>query len=41
MRTIHIRAHVDQQGQVTFRMPAELADQDVDLVVVFEPLQVG
>ena len=39
MRSLHIRAHVDKQGQVTFRMPPEFADQDVDLVVVFEPLK--
>ena len=38
MRSLHIRAHVDKQGQVTFRMPKEFANQDVDLVVVFEPL---
>jgi hypothetical protein len=30
---------VDKQGQVTFRMPPEFADQDVDLVVVFEALK--
>jgi hypothetical protein len=39
MRSLYIRAHVDKQGQVTFRMPPEFADQDVDLVVVFEPLK--
>jgi hypothetical protein len=37
MRSLHIRAHVDKQGQVKFRMPPEFADQDVDLVVVFAP----
>jgi len=39
MRSLHIRVHVDQQGQVTFRMPPEFADQDVNLVVMFEPLE--
>src|SRR5690606_20908168 len=39
MRSLHIRVHVDKQGQVTFRMPPEFADQDVELVVVFEPLK--
>jgi len=39
MRSLHVRAHVDKQGQVTFAMPSELADQDVDLVVVFEGLK--
>ena len=38
MRSLHIHAHVDKQGQVTFRMPSEFANQNVDLVVVFEPL---
>jgi hypothetical protein len=39
MRSMHVRARVDKQGQVMFRMPPEFADQDVDLVVVFEPLK--
>ena len=39
MRTLHVRVHVDKDSQVMFRMPREFADQDVDLVVVFEPLK--
>lgn len=39
MRSLHVRVHVDKEGQATFRMPSEFADQDVDLVVVFEPLK--
>jgi hypothetical protein len=39
MRSLHVRAHVDKQGQVTFKMRPELANQDVDLVVVFEPIK--
>jgi hypothetical protein len=39
MSSLHVRVHVDKEGQVTFRMPPELADQDVDLVVVFEALK--
>jgi hypothetical protein len=39
MRSLHVRVHVDKEGQVTFRMPQEFTDQDVDLVVVFEPLK--
>jgi hypothetical protein len=37
MRSLHVRVHVDKEGQVTFRMPSEFANQNVDLVVVFEP----
>jgi hypothetical protein len=39
MRSLHVRVHVDKEGQVMFRMPSEFANQDVDLVVVFEPLK--
>jgi hypothetical protein len=39
MRSLHVRVCVDKEGQVTFRMPKEFANQDVDLVVVFEPLK--
>jgi len=39
MRSLHVRAHVDKEGQVTFRMPPEFTDQDVDLVIVFEALK--
>ena len=39
MRSLHIHAHVDKQGQVMFKMPPDLADQEVDLVVVFEALK--
>jgi hypothetical protein len=39
MRSLHVRVHVDKEGQAIFRMPREFADQDVDLVVVFEPIK--
>lgn len=39
MRSLHVRVQVDKDSQVTFRMPREFADQDVDLVVVFEPVK--
>jgi hypothetical protein len=39
MRSLHIRVHVDKEGQATFRMPRECADQDIDLVVVFESVK--
>lgn len=38
MKSLHMRAHVDAQGTVTLTMPPEMADQDVELVVVFEPV---
>ena len=39
MRTLQVRVHVDKDGQATFKMPREFADQEVELVVVFEPLK--
>jgi hypothetical protein len=38
MKSLHLRAHVDAQGTLTLTMPPEMAGQDVDLVVVFEPV---
>ena len=35
MRSLHVRAHVNEQGAITLQMPPELADRDVDLVVVY------
>lgn len=35
MQSLQLRAQVDAQGQVVVPLPAELADQEVDLVVVF------
>jgi hypothetical protein len=36
MKSLHLRAHVDSQGQVTLTLPPEVADQEVELLVVFE-----
>lgn len=38
MKSLHIRAHVDAHGTLTLTMPPEMAGQDVELVVVFEPV---
>jgi hypothetical protein len=38
MKSLHLRAHIDAQGILTLTMPPEMAGQDVDLVVVFEPV---
>lgn len=38
MKSLHIRAHVDAQGTLTLTMPQEMAGQDVELIVVFEPV---
>ena len=38
MRSLQLRTHVDTQGQVMLNLPPEVAGQDVDLVVVFEPV---
>lgn len=36
MRTLTVRAQVNKRGLVTLRMPRELADREVDLVIVYE-----
>lgn len=38
MKSLHLRIHVDLQGQVTFKIPDEFVDQDIDLLVIFESL---
>jgi len=40
MRSLQLRAHVDAQGAVILTMPPDVADREVDLVVVFEPVAV-
>ena len=35
IKSLHLRAQVDAQGQVVVPLPAELANQEVDLVVVY------
>ena len=41
MKSLYLRVHVDERGQVTLPLPAELANHDVDLVVVFSPVDVA
>ena len=38
MRSLQLRAHVDAQGTLLLTLPPDLASQEVDLVVVFEPV---
>ena len=38
MKSLHVQAHVDAHGTLTLTMPPEMAGQDVELVVVFEPV---
>ena len=38
MKSLHVRAHVDAQGTLPLVMPPEMSGQDVELVVVFEPV---
>ena len=40
MRSLQLRAHVDVQGAVILTLPPDVADREVDLVVVFEPVAV-
>ena len=38
MRSLQLRAHVDAQRALLLTLPPDLASQEVDLVVVFEPV---
>jgi hypothetical protein len=38
MKSLHVRAHIDAHRIVTLTMPPEMVDQDVELVVMFEPV---
>lgn len=38
MKSLHVRARVDAHGTLTLTMPPEMSGQDVELVVVFEPV---
>ena len=38
MKSLHLRAQVDSHGTLTLTLPPELAGQELDLVVVFEPV---
>lgn len=40
MRTLTVRALVNKRGLVTLEMPKEYADQQVDLVIVYEQVTV-
>lgn len=37
MHSIQVTAHVDENGILKLRMPDELANSDVELVLVFQP----
>lgn len=39
IRTLAIRALVDNKGRVTLEMPKELTNREVDLVVVYETVR--
>ena len=36
MRTLTVRAQINKRGLLTLEMPRELANQEVDLVIVYE-----
>ena len=38
MKSLHVRARVDAQGTLTLAMPPDMSGQDLELVVVFEPV---
>ncbi len=38
MKSLHLRAQVDSHGTLTLTLPPELVGQELDLVVVFEPV---
>ena len=39
MQTIKLRSRVDANGTVQLQLPEQLANQDVDLVLVYQPAE--
>lgn len=39
MHTIHIRSHVEADGTVKVQLPSDLAHQEVDLILSYQPAQ--
>lgn len=37
MRSLTMSAHIEKDGSMTVQMPMDLADQDVEVVVVVQP----
>jgi hypothetical protein len=38
MKSLHARARVDAHGTLTLTLPPDMAGQEVELIVVFEPV---
>ena len=38
MKSLHARARVDAHGTLTLTLPPDMASQEVELIVVFEPV---
>ncbi len=37
MQTIRLRSHVDARGNVQLQLPTQLANQEIDLILVYQP----
>lgn len=40
MQTLRLRAHVDPDGSVQLQMPEQLANQEIELILVYQPVDV-
>jgi hypothetical protein len=38
MQTLRLRAHVNPDGSVQLQMPEQLANQDIELILVYQPI---
>lgn len=38
MQTLRLQAHVNPDGSVQLQMPEQLANQDIELILVYQPI---
>ena len=39
MQTLKLRAHVNPDGSIQLQMPEQLANQDIELILVYQPVE--
>lgn len=39
MQTLKLRAHVNPDGSIQLQMPEQLANQDIELILVYQPIE--
>jgi hypothetical protein len=39
MQTLKLRAHVNPDGSIQLQMPNQLANQDIELILIYQPVE--